>query len=71
MNNDMLTEKKNPFGQAQRCLILVVLLIFATVIAIFLNLPFLRQFLSVILLGFLPGWLIVLLFWPGFSGVGN
>ncbi|KFD41184.1 hypothetical protein DK28_0211540 [Peptococcaceae bacterium SCADC1_2_3] len=62
MNNDMLTEKKNKFGQAQRCLILVVLLVFATVIAVFLNLPFLRQFLSIIFLGFLPGWLIVLLF---------
>ncbi|KFD40799.1 hypothetical protein HX99_04235 [Peptococcaceae bacterium SCADC1_2_3] len=62
MNNDMLTEKENPFGQVQRCLILVVLLIFTANLAIFLNLPFLRQFLSVILLGLLPGWLLVLLF---------
>lgn len=60
--NNILAEKKNLFWQVQRYLILVVLLILAANIAVFLNLPFLRQFLSVILLGLLPGWLLVLLF---------
>lgn len=60
--HSVLTKGESPLSQAKKYFVFIVILIFATNLAVFLNLPFLRQLLSIILLGFLPGWLIVLLF---------
>ena len=60
--DSVLTREKNPLSQAKRYFFLIVILISITNLAVFLNLPVLRPLLSIIFLGFLPGWLLVLLF---------